>query len=187
YELDGVQYLAVPSGGIGGDMTFYYTEPRAGNIWVFALDGGGPAQVAPGTNLTTLEGGLPHVGQPGHTLGGRVLPGYGFEPTEGGEPLKVPGPPLPTEASAAVAEQADRYFDAPEDLQRVTAVFRARCIGCHKVGGSSGPNLFRTRLAAREFVDKVLQGGNGMPTYVDVLDDRDILELHALVASRDRL
>ena len=33
YELDGTQYLAVPSGGIGGDMTFYYTEPKAGNIW----------------------------------------------------------------------------------------------------------------------------------------------------------
>ena len=42
YELDGTQYVAVPSGGIGGDMTFYYTEPKAGNIWVFALDGGGP-------------------------------------------------------------------------------------------------------------------------------------------------
>ena len=39
YELDGVQYVAVPSGGIGGDMTFYYTEPKAGNLWVFALDG----------------------------------------------------------------------------------------------------------------------------------------------------
>ena len=39
YELDGTQYVAVPSGGIGGDMTFYYTEPKAGNLWVFALDG----------------------------------------------------------------------------------------------------------------------------------------------------
>jgi hypothetical protein len=93
YELDGRQYLAVPSGGIGGDMEFYYTEPRAGNLWVFALDGGGPRTVPTGTNLTPLEGGLPKVGEPGHTLGGRVLPGYGFPPTEGGEPLKGASPP----------------------------------------------------------------------------------------------
>ena len=32
YELDGTQYLAVPSGGIGGDMIFYYTEPKAGQL-----------------------------------------------------------------------------------------------------------------------------------------------------------
>ena len=69
YELDGTQYVAVPSGGIGGDMIFYYTEPKAGNLWVFALDGG-PGNVQPGTNLTPLPGGLPRVGEPGHTLGG---------------------------------------------------------------------------------------------------------------------
>jgi mono/diheme cytochrome c family protein len=96
YDLDGVQYIAVPSGGIGGDMTFYYTEPKAGNIWVFALDGGGPARVAPGSNLVTLKGALPRVGEPGHTLGGRVLPGYGFTATEGGEPIPGAGPPQPT-------------------------------------------------------------------------------------------
>lgn len=88
YELDGIQYIAVPSGGIGGDMTFYYTEPKAGNIWVFALDGGGPARVPSGSNLITIPGSLPKVGEPGHTLGGRVLPGYGFEPKEGSEPIK---------------------------------------------------------------------------------------------------
>src|SRR5262249_19275697 len=33
YELDGTQYVAVPSGGIGGDMTFYYKEPNAGDLW----------------------------------------------------------------------------------------------------------------------------------------------------------
>ena len=81
-------------------MTFYYTEPKAGNLRVFALDGGGPARVAPGTNLTTLEGGLPRVGEPGHTLGGRVLPGYGFTPTEGGEPISGASPPQPTGAQS---------------------------------------------------------------------------------------
>ena len=69
----------------------------------------------------------------------------------------------------------------------MTAVFRARCVGCHKVGGGSGPNLFRTGLAPEDFVGRVLRGGNGMPTFQDVLSDRDILEIHELVASRDRL
>jgi outer membrane protein assembly factor BamB len=88
YELDGIQYVVVPSGGIGGDMIFYYTEPKAGNIWVFALDGGGPPRVPFGSNLVTIPGALPKVGEPGATLGGRVLPGYGFPPTEGSEPIK---------------------------------------------------------------------------------------------------
>lgn len=82
YELDGTQYVAIPSGGIGGDMSFYYTEPKAGNLWVFALDGGGAPRVQRGHNLTVLEGSLPQVGEAGHTLGGRVMEGYGFEPRE---------------------------------------------------------------------------------------------------------
>ena len=51
-------------------MTFCYTEPQAGNIWVFSLDGSKPTPVALGTNLITIEGGLPRVGERGHTLGG---------------------------------------------------------------------------------------------------------------------
>ncbi len=90
YELDGIQYVVVPSGGIGGDMIFYYTEPKAGNIWAFALDGGGPARVPAGSNLVTIPGALPKVGEPGATLGGRVIPGYGFEPKPEREPIKKP-------------------------------------------------------------------------------------------------
>jgi outer membrane protein assembly factor BamB len=83
YELDGIQYVAVPSGGIGGDMTFYYTEPKAGNLWVFALDGAATPRVPAGSSLATIPGALPKVGEAGVTLGGRVLPGYGFTPKEG--------------------------------------------------------------------------------------------------------
>ena len=188
YELDGTQYLAVPSGGIGGDMTFYYTEPKAGNIWVFALDGGGPARVAPGTNLTTLEGGLPRVGEPGHTLGGRVLPGYGFEPTEGGEPIKASGPSQPTSGSATTgAETPNPYLGDEDAVAEASGIYRTRCIGCHKAGGGSGPNIFRTGLASRQFVEWVLQGGDGMPAFRDLLDREQILKVHALVVSRDRL
>ncbi|HUF19372.1 MAG TPA: PQQ-dependent dehydrogenase, methanol/ethanol family [Burkholderiales bacterium] len=87
YELDGVQYVAVPSGGIGGDMGFYYTEPKAGNLWVFALDGG-PRREQPDTNLVTIPGSLPNVGEPGATLGGRVMPGYGFPEMPEREPMQ---------------------------------------------------------------------------------------------------
>ena len=191
YELDGTQYVAVPSGGIGGDMTFYYTEPKAGNIWVFALGGGGPARVAPGTNLTTLEGALPRVGKPGHTLGGRVLAGYGFEPTEGGEPVRTSTPAQPTFGSAGTeadeSELANPFLGDSGVIGEAQALYRTRCIGCHKSGGGSGPKLFRTPLSARRFTDAVLQGANGMPSFRELLDDEQILKLHALVVSRDGL
>ena len=181
YELDGVQYLAVPSGGIGGDMTFYYTEPKAGNIWTFAIDGGGPARVSPGSNLVTLEGGLPRVGEPGHTLGGRVLPGYGFEPTEGGEPIQGAGPPQPTGAAAA-ATPAETASDADQ-------IYRARCFGCHRNSGGSGPNVFGPGNDADDFVEVVRRGREGtvMPAFGDILTEEQIRALQAFAASRNRL
>jgi alcohol dehydrogenase (cytochrome c) len=184
YELDGKQYLAVPSGGIGGDMTFYYKEPKAGNLWVFALDGGGPAQVPTGTNLTTLEGGLPTVGEPGHTLGGRVLPGYGFPATEGTEPLKGLTPPQPTLAS----QSSPAAFD-PEVVARGERLYRARCVGCHQSGGASGPNLFRTTLPRERFEQGVANGVEGslMPSFGSLLSKEEIWEIYAFVLSRDRL
>ena len=188
YELDGTQYIAVPSGGIGGDMTFYYTEPRAGNLWVFALDGGGPARVAPGTNLVTLEGSLPRVGEPGHTLGGRVLPGYGFPATEGREPIKTASPPQPTSDTASAAEQVDNpYLANPVAIAEAEGIYRARCLGCHKSSGGSGPNLFGTRLGARSFIEAVLVGSTGMPSFRELLSQDEILKLHALCVARNRL
>jgi alcohol dehydrogenase (cytochrome c) len=38
YELDGVQYVALLS-GLGGDPSFYYSAPKGGMLWVFAVDG----------------------------------------------------------------------------------------------------------------------------------------------------
>jgi len=38
YELDGVQYIALLS-GLGGDPSFYYSAPKGGMLWVFAVDG----------------------------------------------------------------------------------------------------------------------------------------------------
>ena len=185
YELDGTQYLAVPSGGIGGDMTFYYTEPKAGNLWVFAIDGGGPARIAPGSNLVTLEGGLPRVGEPGHTLGGRVLPGYGFPATEGSEPIAGSGPPMPTQSTT----QSNPFIGDVDAMARADRTYRGRCVGCHKSGGGSGPNLFGTTLEVSRFVDKTSSGvpGTTMPAFGSLLTNDQILELHAFVLSRSRL
>src|SRR5262249_31754805 len=105
YELDGRQWVVVPSGGIGGDVgTFYYTEPKAGNLFAFALDGGGPVPADPGTTRTPLAGGLPKVGEPGNTLGGRVIAGYGFPATEGSKPIPGAAPGQPTLASQSGTE-----------------------------------------------------------------------------------
>jgi len=38
YELNGKQYVAVLS-GLGGDPSFYYSAPKGGMLWVFAVDG----------------------------------------------------------------------------------------------------------------------------------------------------
>ena len=188
YELDGAQYLAVPSGGIGGDMTFYYTEPKAGNLWVFALDGGGPARVAPGTNLTLLEGGLPRVGEPGHTLGGRVLPGYGFAPTEGGEPIKTgAAPPSP---SPVQAELRNPLMGQAEAVAAGERIYRGRCAGCHRSGGgAAGPSLFRTRLSPAQFLDTVTKGrpGTAMAPFAEILSQNEMWQVHAFLLSRDSL
>lgn len=38
YEMDGTQYIALLS-GLGGDPSFYYSGPKGGMLWVFAIDG----------------------------------------------------------------------------------------------------------------------------------------------------
>ncbi len=187
YELDGIQYVAVPSGGIGGDMTFYYTEPRAGNLWVFALDGGRPVQVASGSGLSVIPGSLPRIGEPGHTLGGRVLPGYGFPATEGGQPIKVAGPPPPWSADASADSITNPFVgDAVAEAEAV-GIFRARCIGCHRGAGGAGPNLFGSVLSAGQFLEAVSNGATGMPPFRDLLERDQILKLQALVSSHERL
>ena len=85
YELDGIQYVLFPS-GMGGELTHYYTAPKAGNVIAFALDGG-PAALPTATTLEVIPGALPMVGEPGHTLGGRVMEGTGYPPQPEREPI----------------------------------------------------------------------------------------------------
>jgi alcohol dehydrogenase (cytochrome c) len=60
YELDGVQYVAILS-GLGGDPGFYFSGPKGGMLWVFAVDG----KVADTTsfNPTIIETALPVYGK----------------------------------------------------------------------------------------------------------------------------
>jgi mono/diheme cytochrome c family protein len=150
---------------------------------VFALDGGAPVPVPTGTNLVGLRGGLPKVGEPGHTLGGRVLPGYGFPANEGGVPIQGDTIPQPTSTSLSAAD-----FD-PETIARGERLYRARCVGCHQSGGASGPNLFRTTLGRERFEEGVANGIGGtlMPSFRSLLSTEEIGEIYAFVLSRDRL
>ena len=189
YELDGTQYVAVPSGGIGGDMIFYYTEPKAGNLWVFALDGG-TGDVQPGTNLTPLPGGLPRVGEPGHTLGGRVLPGYGFEPTDGSEPITPDAPALSTApAPLAAGDVANPVLGDEAAIGAGERIYRGRCALCHRTGGGAGPSLFRNTLQPGQFLDTVSGGrpGTNMPAFEQLLSRDEIWQVHAFLMSRDAL
>jgi len=186
YELDGKQYVAVPSGGIGGDMIFYFKEPKAGNLWVFALDGNGPVVAPSDNNLVARVGAVPKVGQPGSTLGGRVLPGYGFPPTEGGEPIKGELPPgQPTSATSAPSSGTS----VGDALAVGEQLYRARCFGCHAAGGASGPSLFRTSIGPLRFKDVVAKGkpGTTMPAFAGLLSTDEIWALYEFVMSRDRL
>jgi alcohol dehydrogenase (cytochrome c) len=60
YELDGKQYVAILS-GLGGDPTFYYSAPKGGMLWVFAIDG--KVDEGEGYNQVVIETGLPRFPQ----------------------------------------------------------------------------------------------------------------------------
>jgi alcohol dehydrogenase (cytochrome c) len=56
YELDGKQYVAVLS-GLGGDPSFYFSSPKGGMLWVFAIDG--KLEDSPRYNSEVIEKALP--------------------------------------------------------------------------------------------------------------------------------
>lgn len=60
YELDGTQYVAVLS-GLGGDPSFYYSGPKGGMLWVFAIEG--KVQETERVNPVPIEGALPTYAQ----------------------------------------------------------------------------------------------------------------------------
>jgi mono/diheme cytochrome c family protein len=62
-------------------------------------------------------------------------------------------------------------------------------VGCHQVGGASGPNLFRTTLPPSRFFEEVAKGREDttMPSFGSLLSADEIWEIFAFVLSRDRL
>jgi mono/diheme cytochrome c family protein len=63
----------------------------------------------------------------------------------------------------------------------------AGCAGCHTLeeagsSGTVGPNLDETQLSEEEIADKVRDGGGGMPSFDDQLDDAEIDDVAAFVA-----
>ena len=60
YELDGTQYVAILS-GLGGDPSFYFSGPKGGTLWVFALENQPLAEG--GMNPVPIEGALPTHGR----------------------------------------------------------------------------------------------------------------------------
>ena len=61
YELNGKQYVAILS-GMGGDPSFYFTQPKSGMLWVFALDNLSPDAAAAGNwGVEEIEGALTPV------------------------------------------------------------------------------------------------------------------------------
>ncbi len=60
YELDGKQYVAILS-GLGGNPSFYFSGPKGGMLWMFAIDG----RIADSTsfNPRVIETALPLHGQ----------------------------------------------------------------------------------------------------------------------------
>jgi len=61
YELDGTQYVAVLS-GLGGDPGFYYSSPKGGMLYVFALDNTASMEAA-GSSQSLIDGALPTYGK----------------------------------------------------------------------------------------------------------------------------
>jgi len=60
YEIDGKQYVAILS-GLGGDPSFYYSAPKGGMLWVFAVDG--KVDQGEGYNQQVIETMLPSYEQ----------------------------------------------------------------------------------------------------------------------------
>jgi mono/diheme cytochrome c family protein len=146
-------------------------------------------------NLVTRVGALPRVGEPGSTLGGRVLPGYGFPATEGGAPIAGEAPLQPTSINPAFGAAA---AGAPPDANPLAGdanaianggtLYRARCFGCHLAAGGSGPRIFRSPLSARRYFEIVDKGVPGtMPAFHGLLTPEQIWQIHAFTSAHDRL
>ena len=195
YQLDGTQYVAVPSGGIGGDMTFYYTEPKAGNLWVFALDGG-PREVQEGHEPDAAAGrpaagrrAGPHAGRPG--AAGIRLRAHRGRCRAHRTGHAVRGARIVRTVRAGCERRG-------QSRCRATRRRSPRANGSIAPGASSatGPAAapvrvcFGTRLPARPVPGRGepedVEGTN-MPAFEELLSPDELRQVHAFLMSRDAL
>lgn len=86
-------------------------------------------------------------------------------------------------------ELGNPYLEQKEAIEEGEQLYRSRCVGCHMRQGGRGPNIFKTRLTDKQFLETVTKGrkGTNMPAFGKLLSPDEIWKVHAFVMSRDRL
>jgi mono/diheme cytochrome c family protein len=93
------------------------------------------------------------------------------------------------EQAPANKELKNPYLGQKEAIEEGERIYRSRCVGCHKSRGGSGPNLFKTKLTDKQFLETVMNGrkGTNMPSWSNLFSTDDVWKIHAFVMSRDQL
>ena len=190
YELDGKQYVAILS-GLGGDPSFYYSAPKGGMLWVFAIDG--KVDEGGNYNAQVIEKMLPSLeaiasadgAGEGEMLGGRGLSVRSAAPFF----LLAALPP-----AADLAPQRQRRRGADRSLPRPARRHRGgqadlpqQMLHLPSSAGGRGPNLFATKLSDEQFLETVINGRKGtqMPAFGLRLSPDEVWQVHAFVKSTD--
>lgn len=86
-------------------------------------------------------------------------------------------------------ELKNPYLGQKAAIEEGERIYRSRCVGCHKSRGGSGPNLFKTKLTDKQFLETVMNGrkGTNMPAWSNLFSTEDVWKVHAFVMSRDQL
>jgi mono/diheme cytochrome c family protein len=86
-------------------------------------------------------------------------------------------------------ELKNPYLGQKEAIEEGERIYRGRCVGCHKSRGGSGPNIFKTKLTDKQFMETMMNGrkGTNMPSWGNLLSTESIWKVHAFVMSRDQL
>ena len=154
YEIDGVQYVAIASGGVSIQTTSFNSDA----VWAFSLKGG-----PNGRSLAEFPPPPP--------------PPSVVEATPAPAPAPAPraAAPAPTQVAAAAA---------PGSPNVGKAAFEKTCAACHGPIGEGGPNLApklrQTALSFEAFLNQVRQPTNQMPRQtLDALSDKEASEIYA--------
>ena len=170
-----MQYVAILS-GLGGDPSFYFSAPKGGMLWVFAVDGK-LADTMPATPFPSSSRCRPCRSLPRPN---RLRPPHGPAAAATDRDAAA-GAPRP----AAEALTNPLLGDAgPSPPGRA---YRTRCYICHLNQGGRGPNLFATTLTDEQFLIRVINGRKGapMPAFGLQMSPDEVWEVNAYVRSTD--